>query len=64
MDQETSGSTPLFAVFLLSIFSIILIPYTLYAVFGGEDDKEVGVGETCVLEAGMRPQRGPLWANR
>jgi len=37
-DQEASGSTPLFAVFLLSIISIFLIPYTLYALFGGEDD--------------------------
>jgi len=44
MEQETSGSTPLFAVFLLSIVSIFLIPYTFYAVFGSEDnDKDVRV---------------------
>ena len=42
MEQEASGSTPLFAVFLLSIVSIVLIPYTLNSLFGGdEDDKEV-----------------------
>jgi hypothetical protein len=40
MEQEASGSTPLFAVFLLSMISIVLVPYTLHCLFGGEDDEK------------------------
>jgi hypothetical protein len=40
--QETSGSTPLFGVFMLSIFSIFIVPYTLSKLFGGDgEDAEV-----------------------
>ena len=28
--EDNTGSTPMFAIFLLSIFSLLLIPYTLY----------------------------------
>ena len=40
--QEASGSTPLFGVFMLSISSIFIIPYTLSQLFGGDgEDAEV-----------------------
>jgi len=48
MDDDASGSTPLFAVFILSLASLVLIPYTLYQLFGGEaDEKEVRTAEWC-----------------
>ena len=33
--EDNTGSTPMFAIFLLSIFSLLLIPYTLYKLCGG-----------------------------
>ena len=41
--EDAEGSTQLFAVFVLSLVSIVLVPYTLHRLFGGEnaDDKEV-----------------------
>ena len=47
MDEDTSGSTPLFAVFLISMVSIFLIPYTLYTLFGGDDDETEVRCQTC-----------------
>lgn len=41
--EEASGSTPLFGVFILSLYSIFIFPYTLTKLFGGEGDAtEVG----------------------
>jgi len=37
--EEASGSTPLFAVFLISLLSLFLFPYTLYILFGGGEDE-------------------------
>lgn len=53
MEQEASGSTPLFAVFLLSIYSIFLIPYTLIKLFGG--DGEEGEVRSVVIKRGNLP---------
>jgi hypothetical protein len=39
-DQETTGSTQLFAVFLVSILSLFLLPYTGHLLFSGEDEDE------------------------
>jgi hypothetical protein len=42
--EEAQGSTPLFGVFLLSLISIVLVPYTLHRLFSGEqDDSEASV---------------------
>lgn len=39
---ETHGSTPMFAIFLLSMYSLFLIPITLWRLSGGEgEDAEV-----------------------
>lgn len=58
MEQETSGSTPLFAVFLLSIVSIVLVPYTLHRLFGGdEDDNEVRDRQTVPPWGPHAPRR-------
>lgn len=40
MDQEASGSTSLFAVFVLSLLSLFLIPYTLSVLFSSEEVEE------------------------
>jgi hypothetical protein len=31
-------STQLFAVFLVSIITLVIVPYTAYLLFGGDDD--------------------------
>lgn len=41
-DQETHGSTPMFGIFLLSMYSLFLIPITLWKLSGGSsEDGEV-----------------------
>mmetsp|Transcript_11967 Transcript_11967/g.24064 ORF Transcript_11967/g.24064 Transcript_11967/m.24064 type:complete len:711 (-) Transcript_11967:80-2212(-) len=52
-DQETTGSTQLFAVFLVSILSLFLLPYTGHLLFSGEDEDEKGV-ETWKLKKGAK----------
>lgn len=39
MDQEASGSTHLFAVFIVSILSLFLIPYTLHVLLSNDGDE-------------------------
>lgn len=38
---EHKGSTSLFAIFLLSLYSLFLFPYTIYRVFGGGSEETV-----------------------
>ncbi|KAG2441769.1 hypothetical protein HXX76_003382 [Chlamydomonas incerta] len=38
---EHKGSTSLFAIFLLSLYSLFLFPYTIYRVFGGGSEDTV-----------------------
>jgi hypothetical protein len=33
-----SSSSQLFAVFLVSIITLVIVPYTAYLLFGGDDD--------------------------
>lgn len=35
--EEAEGSTQLFAVFVLSLASLVLVPYTLNSLLGGND---------------------------
>lgn len=37
---DHTGSTPLFAIFIFSFFSLYIIPYTLYRLFGSIEDEE------------------------
>jgi hypothetical protein len=36
--QTTHGSTQLFAVFLVSIITLVIVPYTAYLLFGDADE--------------------------
>ncbi|KAG2451784.1 hypothetical protein HYH02_003562 [Chlamydomonas schloesseri] len=38
---EHKGSTSLFAIFLLSLYSLFLFPYTIYRLFGGGSEETV-----------------------
>ncbi len=38
---EQAGSSPLFAVFFLSVFSLFLIPYTIYKLCVAASPEEV-----------------------
>ncbi|KAK9829144.1 hypothetical protein WJX72_004149 [[Myrmecia] bisecta] len=38
---EHTGDSPMFAIFLVSILSIVVIPWTLYKFCGSSDDEEV-----------------------
>lgn len=38
MEEPQAASSGLFAVFLLSIYSLFLIPYTIYRLCGAEDE--------------------------
>jgi hypothetical protein len=39
-NQETHGSTQLFAVFMVSIITLVLVPYTAHLFFSSEDDDD------------------------
>lgn len=60
MDQEASGSLPLFAVFLFSMISLVLVPYTLHKLFSSEQDEtEVCIADCCNVHCIMEQT---LWA--
>ena len=48
MGDETNhtGSSPMFLIFVFSIYSLVLIPLTLYKLCGGSGDSEEGVVKT------------------
>lgn len=46
MEGDHQGSSPMFLIFLFSIFSLTLIPYTLYRLCGGGADNSEGVVKT------------------
>ena len=60
-DSNTSGSSPLFAIFLLAIWSITLIPYTIHRLCDGGHDDEVRPGARPPPAA---PAAGELRAGR
>ena len=39
-DQETHGSTQLFAVFVVSIMTMFLVPYTAHLLFSGGENED------------------------
>lgn len=45
-DQDQPQASGLFAIFLLAMYSLVLVPYSLYRVFGGGDDKAQAVVKT------------------
>jgi translocation protein SEC63 len=56
---ETTGSTPMFAIFLLSMYSLFLIPITLYKLSGGSND-EAEVVKTWSTKNNKRDKQGKL----
>jgi translocation protein SEC63 len=48
MGEETNhtGSSPMFLIFVFSIYSLVLIPFTLYKLCGGGSGSEEGVVKT------------------
>jgi hypothetical protein len=51
---EHTGSQSLFAIFALSLYSLFLIPYTIYCIFNGED---------VVVQPYAQARRERTWAN-
>lgn len=39
VEGEHTGSTPMFAIFVLSMYSLVLIPYTLWKLSGGSEEE-------------------------
>lgn len=49
---DHTGSMPMFAIFLLSLYSLYLIPYTLYKLCGGSGESdEVRTGLALVFDS-------------
>lgn len=48
---DYTGSMPMFAIFVLSLYSLYLIPYTVYRLFGsgGDSDGVRILGAHCCL---------------
>jgi hypothetical protein len=40
MAQEHTGNSAMFGIFVLSIYSLFLIPFTLYRVCAGSEEEE------------------------
>lgn len=61
-EGEHTGSTPMFAIFLLSMYSLFLIPYTLWRLGGGGSDEAERVKTWHSKKGGDK--KGESWAKR
>lgn len=43
MEGEHTGSSPMFLIFVFSLYSLVLIPWSLYKLCGGGGEGEAGV---------------------
>lgn len=55
--SDHTGSTPMFAIFILSLYSLYLIPYTLYKLCGSGSDDKVRVVRGFTGWASLRGRR-------